>query len=823
MLKKIVAFLCIISVLSFSCLGVFAYTNYITLPSEWANNGTGDPFVLKYNGTYYLYCSTGQNGTGFKYWSSTDCVNWTYGGLCCTDPITNDGYAPEVVYWNGTFYMYTSPKGAGHYVLTSSSPAGPFVVATGNLGHSIDGDVFIDDNGSWYFFSAGGDGIHGATMSSPTSIGNDVVLGGTQISGQWTEGATVIKRNGTYYLTDTGNHVLSPGYRVNLATNTAGPLQPYTPSNINPILLNSEGSVVGLGHSSMFIGPDLDTYYTVYHNLTGVASQGWPLRELNLDAIGWNGDKMVAYGPTSWSMPTPAAPNFEDRFQRTSIGTGYSNNMGGTWGISNNFLTQSLKGSTQFFVEYENTFMTASDYTAEYNVQETSRGTITPKCGAVFGYINSQNYGYAVLNGVTKQLQTNLYINGQWGTEVSTALPSDFDTTKLHSIRIEKFGTTYKFFVDKMLKETKTNAGLGAGYVGYLSQDDSANFGYIAVSNKVNGSGIFDLYKPVPGTIQAVHYNSGGEGVGYHDTTPGNTGGGYIRNDDVDIRACPEGGYNIGWNTTGEWYKYNVSVQANGTYNLGLRYATTYTGCQVRIWFDSTDVTGVVNLPSTGGWDNWQTYTIKGLNLTSGNHTIKVETVTGEYDFYTLKFVQADNSSFTKTDSFNTAFSSDWNYSDGNWSIVNGTANINNIGKRTLGSTGWSDYIVECDVNGADALNSGIMVRVQNPAQGGAGNDPALGSDFYQGYLACLSTTGVSLGKQNYDWTTLATSSGTYNLNTWYHMKVVVSGNEIKVYVVDMTTPKIDYIDNSNPFINGKVGIRSHYVNTYFDNFSVTH
>jgi hypothetical protein len=243
----------------------------------------------------------------------------------------------------------------------------------------------------------------------------------------------------------------------------------------------------------------------------------------------------------------------------------------------------------------------------------------------------------------------------------------------------------------------------------------------------------------------------------------------------------------------------------------------------VRVWVDSTDVTGVVPLPNTGGWGIWQTYTLKGLNLPAGNHTIKVETVTGEFDFYTLKFYQADNSAINKLDNFATAFSSDWNWSGGNWAIESGEASINNTGKRTLGSTGWSDYTVECDVKGVDTLNSGIMVRVQNPAQGGADDDAVSGSDFYQGYFAGLSSNGVVLGKQNYNWTTLAGSSGTYNTNTWYHMKVVVNGNNIKVYVGDMNTPKIDYTDNNNPFINGKVGMRSHYAHTHFDNFSVTH
>jgi xylan 1,4-beta-xylosidase len=794
--------------------------NKVFLSDEWENYGTGDPFVMKFNGYFYLYCSTKDDSIGIKCWTSTDCVHWTYEGLCSTDSITKTAYAPEVVYWNGTFYMYTSPDGNGHYVLTSSSPTGPFSPVTDNLGCTIDGSVFIEDDGSWYFFYAGTDGIHGAVMNSPTSIGNDQVLEGTQISRDWTEGPTLMKRNGIYYLTATGNHVLSKGYRVNLATNTTGPLKRYTASDFNPILLKTEGYKVGLGHSSCFIGPDLDTYYIVYHNLTGVVPQGWPLREVNFDAIGWNGDKMVVYGPTSWSMQSPSLPDFEDRFQRTRVGSGYSYPNGGTWGIINNFLYQNVKGSSAYYIACENSFITASDYTAEFNVQEVSKGEIEPKCGAVYGFIDENNYGFAVLNGNTNQLETNLLVNGVWGIQVNTSLPAGFDITMLHTIRIEKLGATYKYYVDNLWKETKITTSLGAGRIGYMSCDDVAYFGYIACSNKVNGSGIFDFYKPIPGTVQAVHYNSG-EGAGYYAAKIGNTEGKYRTNDKVDIRNCSEGGKNIARAASGEWYQYNVCIEADGAYNLGLRYATPYHGCQVRVWLDSTAVTGVVNLPNTGGWNNWQTYTIKELDFTDGNHVIRLEAVTGEYDLYTYEFVKADNTSFNKIDNFNNSFSSDWNYEDGQWSIVNGTANINNVGKRTMGKSGWSDYIVECDIQGIDNLNSGIMVRVQNPARGGAGDDSGLGSDFYQGYFAGLSTVGVSLGKQNYSWITLASTPERYDTNTWYHMKVTVSGNTIKVYVGDMTKPKIDYTDNSNPFIHGKVGIRAHYANTNFDNFNV--
>src|SRR5262249_28197149 len=43
----------------------------------------------------------------------------------------------------------------------------------------------------------------------------------------------------------------------------------------------------------------------------------------------------------------------------------------------------------------------------------------------------------------------------------------------------------------------------------------------------------------VPGRLEAENYNTGGEGVGYHDTTPGNNGGA-DRTDDVDIEATTD-------------------------------------------------------------------------------------------------------------------------------------------------------------------------------------------------------------------------------------------------------------------------------------------
>ena len=68
--------------------------------------------------------------------------------------------------------------------------------------------------------------------------------------------------------------------------------------------------------------------------------------------------------------------------------------------------------------------------------------------------------------------------------------------------------------------------------------------------------------------IEAENYDVGGEGVGYHDTTPGNQGGAY-RAEDVDVRASSGGGFVVGWIAAGEWLAYTVDVPVAGVYTIG--------------------------------------------------------------------------------------------------------------------------------------------------------------------------------------------------------------------------------------------------------------
>ena len=781
---------------------VQTWTNPLTLNGEWSLYGIGDPYIMKYRGTYYLYCSTKDNNIGVKCWSTKDFITWSDAYDCAPGvATTKTAYAPEVVYWNGTFYMYTSPSGNGHYVLSSDSPTGPFTVVTGNIGKSIDGSVFIEDDGKWYFYHADNNGIMGCTMNSPTSIGASVNLNAKMGYG-WTEGPTVIKRNGVYYLIYTGNHVISKGYRIDYAQNATGPINAYIPQPAqNPILIKTEGTFVGLGHGSAFIGPDLDSYYYTYHNLAGDYGVG-PYRRLNFDRIAWNGSKLLLLGPTTWAQQAFKQADMSDFFDGDEPGVDWLMPNGGKWTVTDrDRLVQELSdndGETLYKAIYNQP--TESDYIAEFTMKEERSDADDARFGAIFGYTDEANYGIAVLNSHHNRLEINFKQNDQWETPRYYMLPNGYNLAVWHTLRMEKSGTAYKFFIDGMQKAAITST-LGGGRIGYTTGRCQAGFGYIAFNNKVNDSGILDIYKPVPGIMAAVHYTIKSEG-------------------ETSQSSCNEGGYAIN-SRSGEWYGYNLNVKAAGGYHLGLRYSSTEEA-EIRIWQDDTDLTGIITLPATGGRNNWRTSTFKDLRLLAGFQTLKIEILSGNFNFYEMCFEEADVSSVTLSDTFDKAFVSDWNYVDGNWNITSGEAEINGYGKRTMGNTGWTDYTVQVDVTYFNTFNAGLIFRVNNPALGGAGNDAGLGTDYLQGYFVTLSPNGVVLGKHNYNWTQLASKTGeSYVTNKKYTLKVEMKSSNIKVYVDDMETPKIDYTD-TRPFICGKVGLRVCSAHARFDNFSVT-
>jgi hypothetical protein len=129
----------------------------------------------------------------------------------------------------------------------------------------------------------------------------------------------------------------------------------------------------------------------------------------------------------------------------------------------------------------------------------------------------------------------------------------------------------------------------------------------------------------VPGVFQAENFDEGGQGVAYFDTTAGNSRGAY-RTTDVDIEGSTDtgGGFNIAKTRAGEWLQYTVNVATAGTYRLEARVASAGAGSQFRVTVDGAAVTGDVAVPNTGGWQTWQTVTAGNVQLSAGQHVVRV-------------------------------------------------------------------------------------------------------------------------------------------------------------------------------------------------------
>jgi hypothetical protein len=144
---------------------------------------------------------------------------------------------------------------------------------------------------------------------------------------------------------------------------------------------------------------------------------------------------------------------------------------------------------------------------------------------------------------------------------------------------------------------------------------------------------------PLPGRIEAENYDRGGEGLAFHDTTAGNSGGEY-RADDVDItdNSDGSGGYHLTHVRDGEWCEYTVDV-ASGVYDIQVRIATPYANKQIRVMLDDM-LLGTVNLPKTGSWGSWQTVTLPDIAVpVGGEQILRLECVGGYFFLNWVEFV----------------------------------------------------------------------------------------------------------------------------------------------------------------------------------------
>jgi beta-xylosidase len=246
-----------------------------------------DPTILHNRGNFYLYGTVeGAAGNGFLVYTSKDLKLWKLSrdnngyALKKGDAFGTAGFwAPQVFTYNKKFYMaYVANENIA--IAKSDNPAGPFKqVLKQSLSapvKQIDPFVFIDDDGKKYLYHVrltNGNKIFVAEMTDDfSSIKAETLRECITATQSWentanaswpvTEGPSVLKHTGVYYLFYTANDFRNPDYAVGYATSNS-PLGPWQKFPGNPIMNKSLVGQYGTGHGDFF--QIKKHYYYVFH------------------------------------------------------------------------------------------------------------------------------------------------------------------------------------------------------------------------------------------------------------------------------------------------------------------------------------------------------------------------------------------------------------------------------------------------------------------------------------------------------------------------------------------------------------------------------
>lgn len=248
-----------------------------------------DPTIHYYKGTYYLFgTNEGNAANGFTGYQSKDLISWQpFTALSKGASFGTEGFwAPQVFQYRKKFYMaYTANENIA--IATSDKPTGPFkqdslqqLAATVK---QIDPFIFTDEDGKVYLFhvrlergnrifvAAMKDDLSGIKDSTLTPCISGVVNGQdweNTANSAWmvTEGPTVVKHLGKYYMFYSANDFRNPDYAVGYAM-ADSPYGPWIKYANNPIISRQQLGIAGTGHGDLFTDKKGQLWYVLHtHN-----------------------------------------------------------------------------------------------------------------------------------------------------------------------------------------------------------------------------------------------------------------------------------------------------------------------------------------------------------------------------------------------------------------------------------------------------------------------------------------------------------------------------------------------------------------------------
>lgn len=277
-----------------------------------------DPHAIVIDGELWVFPTGGPGGSWaadrFGAFSTSDLETWrSHGELLRRDRIKwigDDGaprhflWAPGVVAANGKWYLYYSvgpqnPTPSRIGVAVADRPQGPYadsgkpLLTGGNGFEAIDPMVFVDPKTRTPYLYAGGSA--GATLRV-FELDRDMVALKREVQvdqpPDFTEGAFMHVRNGTYYLSYSHGKWNDASYAVHYATSRS----PVGPWRYRGAILESDATHQGPGHHSFVQHPKDGGWMIVYHRWERPRGPG-PYkgeRQVAVERIGYRSDGTIA-------------------------------------------------------------------------------------------------------------------------------------------------------------------------------------------------------------------------------------------------------------------------------------------------------------------------------------------------------------------------------------------------------------------------------------------------------------------------------------------------------------------------------------------------
>ncbi|HBK46459.1 MAG TPA: carbohydrate-binding protein [Xanthomonadaceae bacterium] len=108
----------------------------------------------------------------------------------------------------------------------------------------------------------------------------------------------------------------------------------------------------------------------------------------------------------------------------------------------------------------------------------------------------------------------------------------------------------------------------------------------------------------------------------------------------VQTEACSEGGLNVGWIDQGDWMAYNnVTFPASGNYRVEYRVASPSGGALSLDLNAGGVVLGQVQVPATGGWQNWTTVS-HTVSVGAGTYSLGVYAAQGGWNLNWIRITR---------------------------------------------------------------------------------------------------------------------------------------------------------------------------------------